>query len=77
MKDLEKEFATMLGKLIVEHTKIDDNDAIEDQYRYYSLKLGVVLQDMIPDKMSIEQQDKLIPVYKEFIKTIQEIKGEQ
>lgn len=77
MKESEKHLTQILGRLIVDAMPANDNDPIEDQYRYWSLKIGVELPDMTPDKVSVDKQDKLIPIYKKFYNDIMEVKGEQ
>ena len=76
MNGSEKNLTRLLGKILVESMSVSDNDPIEDQFRYWSLKIGVELPDLIPDNLTVDQQDKLILVYKRFWQEIKEIKGE-
>lgn len=73
---MDKEIAQIIGRLIVNNMETSDNDAIEDQFRYWSLKVSVELPDFTPNKVSVDQQSKLIPIFKRFYKDIMEVKGE-
>lgn len=76
--DLEKEISLTLAKMLLENRPVSENDSIEEQFQYYALKLGVTLSEKCTtETLTVDQQDKLIPLYKDFINRIEKIlKGE-
>lgn len=66
----------LLAKMLLEMKPVKETDSIEEQFRYYSLKIGVVLSDA-KNEEDVYKQDKLTQVYKECISKVEEIiKGE-
>lgn len=71
-----QEILKFIAKTLLEISPVKETDSVEEQFRYYALKIGVVLSDA-KNEADAYKQYKLTQVYKECISKVEEIiKGE-
>lgn len=74
----EKNFAKFFAKFVAENIGTKETDSIEEQFLNNLTKATLTLDKLTNERPEAYIQDKLIPVFKEFItKTNEIIEGEK